>query len=144
MNRYTEDEIKGQKETLLKLLEPTMTIYTVVKYVSQSGMTRHISCYVATTNDKTKEPQITDISWYVANILDYKRAENGGVKVSGCGMDMGFSLVYNLSSVLFRNGFKCLGENCGANDHTNDYKCKRIKDKHLHKDGGYAINQKWL
>ena len=36
MNRYTKEEIIGQKESLLKLLEPTMTIYTVIKYVSQS------------------------------------------------------------------------------------------------------------
>jgi len=142
--RYTPEEIKIQKEALLKLLEPTMTIYTTIKHCSQSGMTRHIACYVAVIDDRTKQPTIRDISWYVANITDRKRATNGGVKIGGCGMDMGFALVYDLSQVLFPKGFKCLGDNCGANDHTNNYKCDRVKNKHYHRDGGYALNQEWL
>ena len=71
------------------------TVYTALKHVSSSGMMRHISCYIARDN------KIVDITWHVARVLDLKRADNGGVKVGGCGMDMGFHIVYELSCVLF-------------------------------------------
>ena len=143
--KYTEQEKEQAKQELLKLLEPTMTVYTVVKHVSASGMTRHISCYVVVQDDQTHLRKIREINWYIERIAGYKRhKDKEALVVGGCGMDMGFSVVYNLSSALFPKGFKCLGKLCRANDHTNDYKCDRIKGKHLHKDGGYALKQEWL
>lgn len=75
------------------------TIYTVLRSVSASGMTRHISLIVAQGDD------IYDITYLAAQALGDKVSERGGyntIKVNGCGMDMGFHLVYNLSSVLFK------------------------------------------
>ena len=73
-------------------------VYTILRSVSSSGMTRNISLVVA------KEGETIDITYYVAHALGEKVSESKGhraIKVSGCGMDMGFHLVYNLSSVLF-------------------------------------------
>jgi len=73
-------------------------VYTILRSVSSSGMTRNISLVVA------KEGEMIDITYYVAHALGEKVSESKGhraIKVSGCGMDMGFHLVYNLSSVLF-------------------------------------------
>lgn len=60
---------------------------------------------------------------------------------AGCGMDVGFSLVYNLGWVLFPNGFECVGERCPSNDHSNG---DRDYSPHHHSDGGYALRQRWL
>lgn len=39
--------------------------------------------------------------------------------MNGCGMDMGFSLVYDLGRVLFRDNFRCIGKGCPSSDHDN-------------------------
>jgi len=83
------------------------TVYTVLRSVSASGMTRHISLKVAQGGD------IYDITYLAAQAMGEKVKDRNGyntIKVNGCGMDMGFHLVYNLSSVLFagedRAGYK--------------------------------------
>ena len=83
------------------------TVYTVLRSVSASGMTRHISLKVAHGGD------ILDITYLAAQALGERVSDRNGfntLKVNGCGMDMGFHLVYNLSSVLYagldRAGYK--------------------------------------
>lgn len=74
------------------------TVYTVLRSVSSSGMTRHISLKVAQGSN------IYDITYTAALAMGDKVSDYHGyntIKVSGAGMDMGFHLVYNLSSVLF-------------------------------------------
>ena len=74
------------------------TVYTVLRSVSASGLTRHISLKVA------QGGEIYDITYQVAQALGERLSDRNGyntIKVNGAGMDMGFSLVYNLSSVLF-------------------------------------------
>ncbi len=68
--------------------------------------------------------------------------KNWGVKMGGCGMDMGYHLVNNLGYALFPNGVPCTGEDCPSNDHNNgdrDYTAGK-----LHRDGGYAFRHRWL
>jgi hypothetical protein len=83
------------------------TVYTILRRVSASGMTRHISLKIA------QGGEIYDITYTVALALGDKIHSVNGfntIKVNGCGMDMGFHLVYSLSSVLFhgqdRAGYK--------------------------------------
>ena len=71
-------------------------IYTTLSHTSRSGMMRHIKVIIV---DKGKA---VDISYIVSELLDWKWVGNGAVKVSGCGMDMGFHLVYTFSRVLFK------------------------------------------
>ena len=57
-------------------------------------------------NIKKNEPYYN--AYKISQLLDYKHAEKDGdmgVKVGGCGMDMGFHLIYNLSSVLYKDGY---------------------------------------
>jgi hypothetical protein len=75
------------------------TIYTVLRSVSSSGMSRTISLKVA------KEGKILDLTYYASIVLDWPLVEVNGsraLRVGGCGMDMGFHTVYTLSRVLFR------------------------------------------
>ena len=95
-------------------------------------MSRSIKCFVASDGN------IVDITWYVANALGTTRDRYWGITRGGCGMDMGFDLIYSLSRTLYPNGFACIGEWCPSNDHSNrDYGL-------AHSDGGYALNQRWL
>ena len=50
-------------------------------------------------------PNSNDITWDVMHVLGYRRSDKtGGLRVSGCGMDMGFHVVYNLGYVLWPDG----------------------------------------
>lgn len=141
MTKVRDAEKQSAKEHLLGLLKPGDTVYTTLDHVSRSGMTRVISCKVI------KDNVPLDITYLVGLVGDYSRdAKRHGLRVSGCGMDMGFSVVYNLSSVLFRDGFDCTGNNdfpcgCPSNDHSNG---DRNYEPHRHQTGGYALRQRWM
>lgn len=126
-------------EFLSKHCKPGTRVYTSVTHVARSGMSRSIKVFVV---DRTKE--IMDISGWVGRAIDEPRDhKNGGVKVSGCGMDMGFHIVYNLGRVLFPDGFHCTGANCPSNEHSNKPYPKR-DGRMEHHDGGYALRLSWL
>lgn len=89
---------------LRKVLKINPVIYTIVRHVSQSGMQRRISCFAAIKGE------IINLDWYIEKLGTYKRHKKyEGLIVNGCGMDMGFSVVYNTSSALYpedRGGYK--------------------------------------
>lgn len=87
------------RERLLNELVPGDTIYTVLRHISKSGMTRWIDLYVIRDNEPER------ISYYAALVLG-ARINEEGIKVRGGGMDMGFHLVYRLSCELFDAGYK--------------------------------------
>ena len=89
-----EDAIKFLKTKIKK----GDTLYTQLHHVSQSGMTRHISV----RQIKNNYPLNWD--YQVSIALDWKLV-NPGIKVGGCGMDMGFHLIYTLSQKLFDDGY---------------------------------------
>lgn len=73
-------------------------VYTILRHKSDSGMSRDISLLIA------QGDEIIDITYYAAQALGDNPIESKGhraIRVRGAGMDMGFHLVYNLSSVLF-------------------------------------------
>ena len=133
MTRKKEAERREAVETLRKLIKPGDTIYTVLKHVSRSGMMREISVHHVDSDGR-----IGWLSGLVATALDMRRGDRDGVKITGCGMDMGFAIVYDLSRVMFRDGFECIGERCPSNDHSN-----RAHNT-FHQDGGYALRHSWL
>ncbi|MEM4203739.1 MAG: hypothetical protein QXS54_06690 [Candidatus Methanomethylicaceae archaeon] len=90
---YTQEQAI---EKLKELIKPGMKIYTVLRHVSQSGMTRWISVFVC--NEKgihCIDSLVTDAG---IGKLSYKY---GGIKVKGYGTDMGFAIVNSLSYKLF-------------------------------------------
>ena len=131
-------EIEKNKEEFRQLLPPGSTVYTSLNHVSRSGMQRAISVYIIRNNN------ISDISYDVAEIIGDTMHKKGGIKINGCGMDMGFSIVYQLSYKLYPNGFECIGEHpvrCPSNDHCNG---DRNYEPHHHNSGGYALIHRWL
>jgi hypothetical protein len=108
-------------------IKPNDKIYTTLTHVSSSGMSRSIKVFIMRDN---KPENITNL---VAKICDYRIDDkNGGLKVGGCGMDMGFAVVYDLSYQLFPKGFDVVG--IGRNGDTSGHDM----------DGGYALKQAWL
>lgn len=84
------------KERLLEYVKSGDEIYTVLRHVSSSGMQRRIDCYVIKNN------RIHYLSGYMEGLgIAKRKKDKDGLVVNGCGMDMGFALVYDLSQVLF-------------------------------------------
>ena len=108
------EERNELKETLRKWLKPGDTVYTILRHVSRSGMFRVIDLVKVGENG-----QIVSLGWSAAEAIGakYDRGRDG-IRTQGCGMDMGYHLVYNLSRVLFPE-FRCIGKDCPSNDHTN-------------------------
>ena len=133
--KRTKEETAQARQFLLETLKPGDTVKTILRHVSRSGMSRSISLV---KNDR-------DLSYFAAVVMGDNIDQNhGGIKIGGCGMDMGFALVYNLSSNLFRDNFWCVGDHCPANDHSNKPYPERIKGSMKHSDAGYALRQEWL
>ena len=79
-------------ETRLEnILDVGQEIYCIIRHVSQSGMSRHISFFCIEANI----PRFLD--GYISKYLDYRMNKSySGLVVGGCGMDMAFSVVNHL------------------------------------------------
>ena len=129
------------------------TVYTILRHVSRSGMSREIGVLASLGDGDFRHP-----NYAVSKALGWPQGKSDSVKVSGCGMDMGFHLAYALSHALYPTGHGCTGEGCRSNDHSNgdrDYTphgngmTPHLREvitgaDHWHKDGGYALNHRWL
>lgn len=115
-------------ESLRTLVKPGDKIYTILRHVTASGMSRAISCFIV------QEGGIVSIDWYVERALGYKRHKSGGIVMGGAGMDMGFALVYNLGRACYPDGFKLAKGQYGRNGDKSG----------VDKNGGYAFKQKWM
>jgi len=151
MTKAQKIERDSAREDLLKKLKPGNTVWTNLVHVSRSGMYRVIDCFIIRDNSPRR------ISWLVAKAIGFRYdRRHEGVAVSGCGMDMGFHLVYSLSRVLFPTGHGCIGKHCPSNDHFNgdrDYTIDGFARKdsngdetvmHWHREGGYALCHRWI
>lgn len=119
------------------ILKPGDKVYTVLRHVSSSGMSRRISVLAAVVEEQTgtdgkrrRVPVIRDLSFMVATALDYPQHDGtGALVVGGCGMDMGFHVVYSLGSRLWPEGTKKPhGRRNGSPDRA----------------GGYALRHEWV
>ena len=114
-------------ENLRGIISVGDRVYTILRHRSASGMTRWLDLYIIKNNEPRR------ITWLAAAALgytyDFKRE---ALKVGGCGMDMGFHVVYCLGRRLFPDGFAV--EGTGRNGDTSGWD----------KDGGYALNHEWM
>lgn len=109
---------------LKTLVKPGDTVQTVLRHKSASGMSRSISCFVA------RDSELIKLDYWIAEagIAKFEQ-KHGGLKMGGCGMDMGFALVYNMGRMLWPSGTEAPhGSRNGKPD----------------TDGGYALKQEWI
>ncbi|CAB5144638.1 hypothetical protein UFOVP147_24 [uncultured Caudovirales phage] len=117
-------KINEARDTLRAMLKPNDVIYTRLNYCARSGMSRVIDLFVMRDNEPRR------ITWLACQALGEKYNEqHEGLKMTGCGMDMGFSAVYNLGYALWPNGTT---EPHGTRNGEPD------------SNGGYALKQRWL
>ena len=108
---------------LRKLIIPGQTVYCTLRSVSSSGMSRRISLHII------ENGTLRSIDSLAADATDTAHSDKGGLIVGGCGMDMGFHIVYTLGYALWPNGTPAPhGVRNGAPD-TN---------------GGYALKSEWV
>ena len=122
--KYSKEEKQEALERLKEWIKKGDTLHTTVRHVSRSGMTRYISTrHLKKSDHPDRAVNVSNYDYHIARVLDLPEAPNyQGVKIGGCGMDMGFHLVYSLSHALFKD------EPRGENE----------------KDVGYWIKQEWL
>ena len=160
----TKIEKQERDEAVTKLREwikPGDTVHTILRHVSRSGMQRGIGIVLL------KDGADLHPNYLVAKALGERIGKRDGIVVGGCGMDMGFHVVYGLGRTLWPDGFGCIGEGCRSNDHSNgdrdytphpwpdlpmDYTCpcgvyaypSRRSEKAIHIDGcAYASAPHW-
>ena len=86
-----QDNHYNAKVRLNEILNREQEIYCIIRHVSQSGMTRHISFFCIVDN----EPRFLD--GLISDYLDYRMNKYyNALVVGGCGMDMAFSVVNHL------------------------------------------------
>lgn len=94
---YTEAEAKDQLRTLLP---KGSEIYTIVRHVSSSGMSRRISAYMV------EDGKIRDLDFLLIRAgFGKRRGDKDGLFIQGCGMDMAFALVYGIATTLHDDGY---------------------------------------
>tara|TARA_Y100000114_G_scaffold143883_1_gene151874 strand:+ start:350 stop:721 length:372 start_codon:yes stop_codon:yes gene_type:complete len=122
--KYPKKEKQEALESLKEWIKKGDTLHTTVKHVSRNGMMRYITTrHLKKSDHQDREVNVSNYDYHIARVLDLPLAPNyQGVKIGGCGMDMGFHLVYSLSRALFKD------EPRGEGD----------------RDHGYWINQEWL
>ena len=105
----TKEQKEKAKQDLIKMFNSNkVALYTICKHVSRTGMMRHIDV-IFITEDRTP----ININWYIEQLGLFNRAKHyntlnaDSLRVSGCGMDMGYYVVSTLSSVLF-NDYKVI------------------------------------
>jgi hypothetical protein len=111
------------RDELRKMLQPRATVYTSLRHVARSGMSRSISVHIV------EDGEIRCIDQLVADACGFSQDKDGNIRMAGCGMDMGFALVYELGAYLWPDGTDTPhGTRNGEPDST----------------GGYALIQRWI
>ena len=108
-----QSKLDQDKAQLRDMLGDKPNVYTILRSVSSSGMSRHISLKIV------HRGELIDITYLAARVMGDKLSEKLGhntIRVNGCGMDMGWHLVYNLSSTIYAGADRA----------------------------GYVINQRWI
>lgn len=100
--KHSKTEKQEAIKRLQELLPVGTTVYTILQHVSKSGMSRSITSVIPVKDDATGELRIQQIDYLVKKVLDLPfDNRNGGLKISGCGMDMGYAIVHQLGCVMY-------------------------------------------
>jgi hypothetical protein len=112
-------ELKKQENItrLTAMLGDNRTVYVNLHKAARSGTSRTLSLHIVTADG------LQDITYLAAPILGETFRPDGTIRVTGCGMDMGFATVYSLSYALYGKGIE-----------TGNHK----------QDGPYRLQHKWM
>ena len=104
MAKTTQKANLESRAFLKEHLAKGSTVSTNLVKVSRDGMSRSLAAFIVI------DGEIRNVSRQVAETIGYRfSVAKNAVLVPGCGMDMGFHLVYVLSSTLFNEEIEQLG-----------------------------------
>lgn len=132
------------REELRQILSVGDTVDVIQRHVSQSGMMRYLSL-------RAGDRDITSLAGKAMAEKVYDYHGHWALKVGGCGMDMHFATVYNLSRALWPNGHPCTGSatshgerRCPSNDHSNDYRQAQRDFRSYDPDGSHDAMRAYI
>jgi hypothetical protein len=149
MSKHTDAEREEAAKELRKLIKPKQRVYCLLRSRASSGMSRVIDLFIVVPDYETVYPtkpeggkdydngkqklvghRLRSIGYTAAKAMDDRwDSDKQGIRIGGCGMDMGFALVYDLGQTLWPNGTrKPHGTRNGEPDRA----------------GGYALKHEWL
>lgn len=110
--KYSKQETADQLTNFRRMCPPGTKVYAVLRSVSRSGMSRQISLIAEAPGTDHK----TYPNWAGAVLTQspHKTGFNDSIRVDGCGMDMGLSLVDSLSYAAY--GVPCHQGRVDANE----------------------------
>lgn len=110
---------------LRRILFPGQTVYTVLRSVSSSGMSRTMDLFVI-DGDGSGTTWMRCISWLAAKACGFTwDSRNDAIRRNGCGMDMGYDTVSSLGHVVWPDGTpKPHGSRNGEPDHAGEHALK--------------------
>ncbi len=101
---------KTERETALanlrKWFPKGSTVYTILRSVGRTGMSRTIGIVSIETDNG--EPIVLHPNYAVSVVLGLRWKSGGigdGVMIQGAGMDIGFEIAYRLGRVLYDDGY---------------------------------------
>jgi len=121
-----ERETQEACAELYKLLCPDEDVLCVLRHRSRSGMMRVIDLFVI------RKGGLRRISWSAAKALGWTyNRKHDGITADGCGMDMGFHLVYSLAQAVYGD--------------TRKHKAwARKQSEHGTRSAGYMLRSRWV
>ena len=127
--KHVDVEREESLAMLRKWLKPGDTVYTILETRAASGLSRRIRVLIPYVREDGSVDFIHP-NHAVSKVLKLRRDDkHEGVTIQGCGMDMGFEIVYRLGKALWPEGTpKPHGSRNGSPD----------------SDGGYALKHRWL
>lgn len=153
MPRISKQDQRDAVARLREWVKPGDTVYCILRHVSSSGMSRVIDLKII------HDGAPLHIGYNVAKALGMSWDDRrNGIKVGGCGMDMGFALVYELAHALFPDGFGVVGTlplGHSIRPQTKEQASEAVArgavfrgrngdDSGWDNDGGYALKHSWL
>lgn len=106
---YRAEEVEDCRKQLAEAMENAAkdwdgkpVFYTIIRHVARSGMSRTISVHYF----DTEAGAMRQLNYVASVLLDRSLSRSReGVICRGCGMDMGFDLVYRLAHIGAKDGY---------------------------------------
>ena len=112
MGMTKKEKLAHNKKSMVQYLNlennEQKEIYAIIRHVAKSGELRYISFKCNRHYKSMNETYLEDITHSIGEILGLSYSEkHRALKVRGCGMDMAFHTIYNLSAELYdEDGYK--------------------------------------
>ena len=103
MYNFNLDTPESAIEALTALLPEGATVFTTLRHVSASGMSRYISAWTVVNGEPYSLDYLMRLSGL--GVAQSNRHAHPGLYVSGVGMDTGYHVVYSLARFLYGDGY---------------------------------------